>query len=341
MSTYSLHFDLAIGKCGKSSGRGYAVGPTACRLGAVRLGLRSHKARKTLHPYPARNEALLKKRVLITDVDNTLLDWQELWYQTFSAMTDKVLEISGVSAEVLYAQCSVVHQRYGTSEYSRLLEELPCLRDLYGDDIAIVMKPAIEAFRETRRRVLQLYPTVEATLQTLKRNGVLIAAYTESQAFYTSYRFRKLGLDGLVDYLYSPKDHIMPEDTESTRFYSNDTYKLKHTIHHYTPEGELKPNPHILAEIISDLGAAVDEVVYVGDNILKDVFMAQTAGVIDAHALYGVSQHKPEYELLRKVTHWTPEMVERERQALKPGGLKPSHVLDKSFAQILPLFEVF
>ena len=68
--------------------------------------------------------------------------------------------------------------------------------------------------------------------------------------------------------------------------------------------------------------------------------MAQQAGVTDVHAVYGASQHKPEYELLRKVTHWTPEMVERERQALKPGRVTPSHVLEKNFAQILPLFEV-
>lgn len=282
----------------------------------------------------------MKKRVIITDVDNTLLDWQKLWYQTFSAMIDKVLEISGVDSDVLYAQCSVVHQRYGTSEYSRMLEELPCLRELYGDEAVTVMEPAIEAFRTARRRVLRLYPTVEETLMALKAAGVLIAAYTESQAFYTNYRFRKLGLDGLVDYLYSPEDHAMPDDVESTRFYAPETYRFKHTVHHYTPEGELKPNPHILVDIIADLGASIDEVVYVGDNILKDVFMAQQAGVTDVHALYGASQHKPEYELLRKVTHWTPEMVERERHALKPGGLRPTHVLEKNFAQILPLFEL-
>lgn len=282
----------------------------------------------------------MKKRVLITDVDNTLLDWQDLWYQTFSAMIDKVLEISGVDPNELYAQCSVIHQTYGTSEYSRLLEELPCLRERYGDDTMTVMMPAIDAFRAARRRVLQLYPTVEESLVSLRAAGVLIAAFTESKAFYTNYRFRKLGLDGLVDYLYSPEDHRIPEETQRTRFYEPEVYSFKHTVHHFTPEGELKPNPDILIQIIADLGASIDEVVYVGDNILKDVFMAQQTGVTDVHALYGASQHKPEYELLRKVTHWTPEMVERERHALKPGGLKPTYVLDKNFAQILPLFEI-
>jgi phosphoglycolate phosphatase len=211
---------------------------------------------------------------------------------------------------------------------------------MYGDETLTVMAPAIDAFREVRRRVLQLYPTVEETLKTLKAAGVVIAAFTESKAFYTNYRFRKLGLDGLIDYLYSPEDHSMPDETPGTRYYEPDSYNFKKTIHHFTPEGELKPNPEILREIISDLGARADQVVYAGDNILKDVFMAQQAGVTDVHALYGASQHKPEYELLRKVTHWTPEMVERERKALAPGGLAPTYVLDKNFAQILPLFEL-
>ncbi|WP_174285643.1 HAD family hydrolase [Sphingomonas bacterium] len=241
----------------------------------------------------------MKKRVLVTDVDNTLLDWQELWYQTFSAMIGKVLEISGVDPEEFYVQCSVIHQKYGTSEYSRLLEELPCLRALYGDDTVAIMAPAIDAFREARRSALRLYPTVEQTLKSLKAAGVLIAAFTESKAFYTNYRFRKLGLDGLIDYLYSPEDHSMPDETPGTRFYAPETYSFKHTVHHYTPEGEMKPNPDILIQIIADLGASIPEVVYVGDNILKDVFMAQQAGVTDVHALYGASQHKPEYELLR------------------------------------------
>lgn len=283
---------------------------------------------------------MVQKRVLITDVDNTLLDWQDLWYQTFSAMMDKVLDISGVDPETLYAEASVIHQKYGTSEYSHLLEELPSLRARYGDDVLTVMRPAIDAFRETRRRVLALYPTVAETLASLKKNGVRIAAFTESKAFYTNYRFRKLGLDGLVDILYSPEDHSIPNETVATRHYDADSYAFKHTLHRYTPEGEVKPNPDILLDIVKDLGVSIDEAVYVGDNPLKDVFMAQQAGITDVHAAYGSSQHKPEYELLRKVTHWTPEMVERERTALKPGSVIPSYVLTENFAQILPLFEM-
>jgi hypothetical protein len=166
----------------------------------------------------------------------------------------KVVEISGVDREALYAECSVIHQKYGTSEYSRLLGELPCLQKLYGDNVLQVVAPAIDAFRDARRHALQLYPTVHETLEALKAAGIVIAAFTESKAFYTNYRFRKLDLDGLIDYLYSPEDHSMPDDTPGTRYYDEpDTYKFKKTIHRFTPEGEVKPNPDILLEIISDL----------------------------------------------------------------------------------------
>ena len=278
------------------------------------------------------------KKLLITDVDNTLLDWQHLWYETFSAMANRVLEISGVDPERFYAECSAVHQKYGTSEYAFLLSELPCLVEMYGANLLSTMQPAIDDFRAARRQNLQLYNGVSATLQRLKNDGVTVAAFTESKAFYTNYRFRKLGLDGLIDFLYSPPDHSVPVDTLAIRKYDPASYDLKLTGHSFTPDGEVKPNPHILSTIIEELGFTKSDTAYVGDNLLKDVFMAQEAGVLDIHAEYGAAQDRAEqYNLLKKVTHWTPEMVEREQAALKPGAVTPTHVLRSSFSEIEPL----
>jgi phosphoglycolate phosphatase len=281
----------------------------------------------------------MKYSLLITDVDNTLLDWQRLWFETFSAMIDSVLAISGVDEDTLHRECSTIHQKYGTSEYSHLLQELPCLLSRYGDSVMEHVQPAVEAFREARKKYLQLYPSVVETLDELKANNITVAAYTESKAFYTSYRFRKLGLDGRIEFLYSPPDHDLPvADIQSIRKYPAETYELKYTAHRFTPEGELKPNPDILLSIVSDLGFVPEQTVYVGDKLLKDVWMAQRAGVFDVFAEYGAAEHRQEYDLLRKVTHWTPEMVEAERHALKPGNVNPSFTLKKEFAEILPLF---
>jgi len=278
------------------------------------------------------------KRLLITDVDNTLLDWQHLWYETFTAMANRVLEISSVDPERFYTECSVVHQKYGTSEYAFLLTELPCLVEIYGSDLLSTMQPAIDDFRAARRKNLRLYDGVSATLKRLRSDGVTVVAFTESKAFYTNYRFRKTGLDGLVDFLYSPPDHAVPFDTTIKRRYVPDSYDLKSTVHRFTPDGEVKPSPHILATIIDDLGFTKADTAYVGDYLLKDIFMAQEAGVLDIHAEYGSAQGRTEqYDLLKKVTHWTQGMIERENAALRPGAITPTHVLKCSFSEIEPI----
>lgn len=281
----------------------------------------------------------MQKRILITDVDNTLFDWVDIWYKSFSSMLVAVSNISGIPEEDLYPSISKIHQRHGTSEYAFLLEELPELRDLYGSDILKTMYPAIEAFRSARKSALLLYPSVEESLLELKKNGITIVAYTESQAFYTQYRFRKLGLDRIIDYLYSPPDHELPVgDARDIRKYSDETYVMSKTISRVTPKGELKPNPRLLETIISEIGAVPDEVVYIGDSKMKDIPMAQEAHVLDVWARYGQAQHRQEYELLRKVTHWTAEDVEREKSIMNAADVRPTIVATESFSEVLSLF---
>jgi phosphoglycolate phosphatase len=73
---------------------------------------------------------------------------------------------------------------------------------------------------------------------------------------------------------------------------------------------------------------------------MKDVAMAQRAHVHDVLARYGAAQRRSEYELLRDVTHWSADDVEREK-AIAEGttDIVPSCVLDHSFAELLQNFE--
>jgi len=234
--------------------------------------------------------------VVITDLDNTLYDWVEVWYRSFSAMLDTVLAAAqqrGVSRDQFVREIRAVHQRHGTSEYAFLLEELPSLQAAFpGEDLVSRFDEAIHGYRKARKEHLKLYPGVMATLRTLKDSGVLIVAYTESMAFYTNYRMRRLELDGVIDYLYSPKDHDLPfaMEPEQVRKYPSEHYRLKFTEHRHTPEGELKPNPRVLLDIVQDIGADPHSCIYIGDSLMKDVAMAKDAGVVDVYALYGKAQ---------------------------------------------------
>lgn len=271
-----------------------------------------------------------ERSVLITDVDNTLLDWVTIWHASFSAMFAKLVERSGLPAEQLIPEIRSVHQRHGTSEYAFLINEVPLLKRAAGDvDVREFYKDAIDAFRDARRQTLALYPGVMEFLSGVKSKGALIIAYTESKAFYTEYRFRKLGLDKVIDYLYSPPDHELPAgiSKDDLRRYPDSHYQMEKTQHRHTPEGELKPNPAILADILRDVGADRDQAVYVGDSLIKDIVMAKDVGILDAHAAYGAAQHTDAYSLLKSVTHWTTEDVKREARINKHPPVTPSITL--------------
>lgn len=251
--------------------------------------------------------------LVITDLDNTLYDWFGAWYAAFRAMLDELVRASGLSEDVLIAEIKAVHERYGTSEYAFLIAELPSLRALHpGEDLAHVYADAIEAYRTGRRSTLALYPGVEAALKALREAGALLVGYTESRWYYTQRRLRKLGLDSLLDYVYSPPDHDLPRSRDEIRTMPAEEYVLRHTSHRLLKEGELKPNPAVLLDIISEVGGNVETTIYIGDDLVKDISMAIDAAVTAIWAEYG--SHKDErYDLLRRVTHWTKEAVERQR----------------------------
>jgi phosphoglycolate phosphatase len=280
----------------------------------------------------------LNVAVLITDLDNTLFDWLEIWHRSFKAMLDQVVAESGVPETVLIREIRDVHQQHGTSEYFHLLEELPSLRRMHPDaNPGEVYHGAIQAYRSARSQAMRLYPGVKETLTYIKERGCLVVGYTESLAYYTNYRVRKLGLDGLIDILYSPEDHQLPQGMtkELLRYYPKEHYEFKQTTHRHLPLGTCKPNPAVLMDIIASLGVDKEAVVYVGDSLLKDIVMAQDAGVMDVHAAYGEMQHRTAYDLLRSVTHWPDADVEQEALLLARDGIKPRCVLRESFSELL------
>ena len=267
------------------------------------------------------------KTALITDLDNTLFDWVELWFNCFSPMLDSIVKISGIPSEKLIPEIAAVHQKHGTSEYSFLIEEIPSLRIfLAGRSAAEVFAPSIKIYRAQRRRHLRLYPNVAETLLTIKGRGALIVGYTESMAFYSNYRIRRLGLDGVFDYIFCPEDHLLPEglSPDDLRSYPAEHYKFKYTDLRNTPKGSKKPDKAVLNSIIKDLCLTDGECVYVGDSLMKDVAMAIDCGITDVWAQYGQAHERQEYELLKKVTHWTEQDVERERRISSREDVVPS-----------------
>lgn len=128
-----------------------------------------------------------KVSVFITDLDNTLFDWVDIWYQSFFPMLVEIARIGGLEMEQLKKEIRTIHQQRGTSEYAFLIEELRCLSQKFPqEDLLQKFLPAIEAYREGRRKSLKLYPGIAEGLLKIKGSGTTIVGYTESMAFYSN-----------------------------------------------------------------------------------------------------------------------------------------------------------
>jgi HAD superfamily hydrolase (TIGR01549 family) len=278
-------------------------------------------------------------RVIITDLDDTLYDWVAMWYAQFTAQFNTVHERTKLDEETLLREWKNVHERYGTSEYIFAIEALPALRKKYPlKEIQAIADEASRAGQIARQKALKLFPGVLETLSFLKEKECMIVGFTESKSYYAGQRIRALGLDGTIKYLYS-SEHTEMSAAEQRRLHQSpyNLYELKKTEVRHTSIGSLKPDPRILQSILRDLGAEPKETLYIGDKLDRDVTMAQAAGTIDVHASYGQAKDRPEYELLRKVTHWTQQAVERERET-GIAEASPSYTIS-SFADLKRYFK--
>jgi FMN phosphatase YigB (HAD superfamily) len=279
-----------------------------------------------------------KVSILITDIDNTLYDWFTMWYCSFNGMLQHLVQKSGIDQKTLERETRPVFKYYGTTEYLLFFKEIPSLKAKHPDeDLANVYNSAIQIYLKAQNASLHLYPGVMDTLIKIKEAGVCIIAYTESLGFYTARRLKKFQLDGIIDYLYSPRDHDLPKNMSANdvRLYSSEEYDLRKTVHLYTGKDDIKPEARVLQSIVDNTGEANERIIYVGDSLTKDIVMAQKVGVKDVHAEYGVVSNTEAYQLLQRVSHWGEEDIEREMKTT----VTPTYILKKSFNELLDIFD--
>lgn len=198
---------------------------------------------------------------LILDLDNTLFDWFAVWYASLAPIYSEIPKKTNRAEAEIQADIRNVHRTRRTSEYTFLLEEIEALTDLrHRGDIRAEFRESIELSRQGRDLNLKLYQSVFRSLWRIKDQGTKIVAYTVSMAFYSAYRLKRFGSDGVIDVMFSPEDHDMPSgvSVESMRRLPEEFYELQLTESRHTPPGELKPNPRVLLDIIKAVRATID-----------------------------------------------------------------------------------
>jgi FMN phosphatase YigB (HAD superfamily) len=274
-------------------------------------------------------------KLLICDLDNTLYDWVGFFVPAFDSMLDELVEATGLSKAELVESFRRVHQRHGTSEYALAVAELDVLAEIDAKlDLGQRLEKhsaALAAFRERRRRGLHLYPGVERTLRRLRDDGKAIVAHTDAMGLYARTRLRQLGIEDLFDGVWALSDHDLPTELrhdDLRRLLEIDPGALRRSLGRDVSAAESKPNPAVVHEILDAVGVTPDEAVYIGDNLTKDVLVAQRAGVVDVYAAYGRAHERAQYQRLVDITHWTEADVRRERD-LRQHDVQPTFVADR------------
>lgn len=57
------------------------------------------------------------KKLLITDLDDTLYDWLGYFIPSFYGMVDEIASITKINKDVLLKEFKSIHQSYGSVEY--------------------------------------------------------------------------------------------------------------------------------------------------------------------------------------------------------------------------------
>jgi FMN phosphatase YigB (HAD superfamily) len=271
--------------------------------------------------------------LLITDLDNTIYDWLTAFVPAFYAMVREAAPILGVDEQGLLDDLQDVHRQHGDSEHPFALLETAAVQRRFGatshSEGVQILDGAFHAFNRVRKQNLKLYEGVYDTLAELFRRGVPIVAYTDARVINSLFRLNGLDVKRFFARLYAPT-HLAKELDRSI---------LDDEFVRVLPPGDRKPNPQTLVDICADYRVPPSQTLYVGDSLVRDIYMAKQAGVRSAWAKYGTLYEKSLWPQLVRVTHWTNADVEREQKLRDEArGVEPDRSLDK-FSDLLDYFD--
>lgn len=271
----------------------------------------------------------------VFDLDNTLYDWYASFIPAFYTMVDVATSILECDRDVLLDELRSVHVKHHNVEHPFSLLETKTVQELLAQhkraDILQIIDPAFHAFNKIRKDELALFPDVRTTLDELRARDIALIAFTDSSYFATLRRIRQLGLVSVFRHIFcraksenDPPVPVQPPDDNLNEI----TTEL--------PANEAKPDPRVLHEIAKVENTVTSSVAYIGDSISRDVLMAKNAGCFAVWAKYGAHTDSVMYEKLIRISHWTSEDIQRERNyATEAAKIRPDFVCERSIAELL------
>jgi phosphoglycolate phosphatase len=232
-----------------------------------------------------------RHRAVVTDLDNTLYPWVDYIVPSLEAMVASLVATTGLPRVRIVQALKAVYSKYESNEYPFAIQESGIFEPYEADFDsfnALVLRPARDAFRAARDKYLRPYPGVRETLDALRARGLKVVGLTDAPRNAAELRLKYLKLDGHFDALYTLPGYAIPEnvDPEIRRKEEAGHYRSRTTVVEL-PHSAEKPSAEGLSRIIADFGLAGREVLYVGDNVKKDMPVARACGATGVWAEYG------------------------------------------------------
>jgi phosphoglycolate phosphatase len=287
---------------------------------------------------------VVRLRAVVTDLDNTLYPWVDYVVPCLEAMVSSLAATTGLPRIRIVQSLKAVYTKYESNEYPFAIQESDLFAPYEGDPdsfLQLVVEPARRAFRDAREKYLQPYPGVPGTLEEIRRRGYALVALTDAPRNAAELRLKWLGLDQHFDAIYTLPGYPLPRHVHADirRRQEAGHYRGRTRVIELPREAE-KPSPAGLRRVLADLGVRGDEVLYVGDNLAKDMPLAAACGALGAWAEYG-TYVSPEYrERLAVISaqavtrRHVPDDVARGRPSTGRWPLAIS-----SFVQVLDLLD--
>lgn len=296
------------------------------------------------------------QKLIVLDIDNTVFNWVEYYVSCMCALGDQVSLLTGIPRDVLFEESRPVFEREGSIEYPFLIQQLPSVVNYYNHDVPRMLGEAVDegrkAFNTAAEATLKPYPHVIQTLEKVRAlyPDIPLVALTDAPRYVAMWKLNKLGLLSYFSAVYGLGDPNLPIDEKTDEIKVDKEILLKHVKRsrfgfegriRVLPDDYEKPGVKGLKTVLMDfeMESHLSDVLWVGDNLRKDVGLGKRLGVHTGWARYGTDVRKEARDILLQ---FSPMGNVAKNVALDPQSdesPRPDFVLE-SFADIIPAIDL-
>lgn len=242
---------------------------------------------------------------VVWDGDNTLWDWMKYAVPAYEAMCQKIADIAGKSFDETAAAMKVFYTLKGTIEDAGLVQglKLAGFFDGMADfDLHMTILEARRVFDAERKKHFELYSGIFEIVKELHGKKLKQIILTDAPQRQAKSRLRKSGLRPYIEEIHTmPKVTVPDLPAEFERDDDEDQLLLATIL---TVE---KPHTDLVELLAMTRQQIAKCVALIGDNMTKEMALAEAYGCLGIHAAYGAATE----DYIRRLQKFAPPRVIR------------------------------